>query len=296
MTASLPECVTAIARHTPEPVREHWCEVDGTRYPAKQAYQILTGLPRSRFTSHQALRGLRSAGFVTSKYRRRTPEKKLDDSAARAFTILSTYLAEHTLTGQIADAEAAFLGADADTTRQIVEEYLFSEDLLDAALEVRTQVGRLNDVIHATSIARALPLFLEPGERISTRPSLAAGNDPSRPFDLETDRRIAEFKISQWKGADTMRKRGVFKDLVHLALDGSGRRAELYVVGPAPERFLCTSAASAEWALNRSGPRIRQRFREAYGDPAVMTVAEFRRGPGARVSIIDLSSLLPSLA
>ncbi|WP_158726423.1 hypothetical protein [Tomitella fengzijianii] len=295
-SASLSECIDAISQHAPEPVREHWCDVDGVRYPAKQAYQLLTGIPRSQFTSHQALRGLRSAGFVTSEYRRRTPEQQLDIGATGAFAILSAYLAEHTLTGQIADAEAAFSGADAETTRQIVEEYLFSEDLLDAALEVRTQVGRLNDVIHATSIARVLPLILEPGERIAARPSLGAGNDPSRPFDLETDRRIAEFKIAQWKGADTMRKRGVFKDLVHLALDGSGRRAELYIVGAAPERFLSSSAASAEWALNRSGPRIRQRFRETYGDRAAMTVAEFRRGPGAHVTIVDLASLLPSLA
>ncbi|WP_182357233.1 PE-PGRS family protein [Tomitella gaofuii] len=296
IAASLPACMTAIARHTPEPVREHWCDVDGVRYPAKQAYQVLTGLPRSQFTSHQALRQLRSVGFIASEYRRRAPEQNHGDSAPSAFTILSGYLAEHALTDQIGDAEEALLGADAESTRQIVEDYRFSEDLLDAALEVRTQVGRLNAVIHATCIARVLPLILEPGETISARPSLAAGNDPGRPFDLETDRRVAEFKISQWKGADAMRKRAAFKDLVHLALDESGRRPELYIVGPAPERFLSASATTAEWALNRAGPRIRQRFREAYGDPAEMTVADFRRGPAAHVAIVDMSSLLPSLA
>jgi len=32
--------------------------------------------------------------------------------------------------------------------------------------------------------------------------------------------------MSVWKGADAMRKRGAFADLVHLALDESGRKAE----------------------------------------------------------------------
>ena len=42
--------------------------------------------------------------------------------------------------------------------------------------------------------------MLEPGERLANRPSLAAGNDPSRTFDLETDRRVAEFKLAIWNG------------------------------------------------------------------------------------------------
>ena len=88
-------------------------------------------------------------------------------------------------------------------------------ELLAAALTVRSQVGRLNDVIHACTIALALPHILEPGEQIAVRPSLGAGNDASRPFDLETDRRVAEFKVAQWKGKDTMRKRTLVSDLVH---------------------------------------------------------------------------------
>jgi hypothetical protein len=33
---------------------------------------------------------------------------------------------------------------------------------------------------------------------------LASGNDPSRLFDLETDRRIAESKVAGLEGADTV--------------------------------------------------------------------------------------------
>lgn len=300
----LPEATALISQHRPEPVREHWCLIGSERYPAKQAYHLLTGLPRSQFTSHQALSGLRSAGFTTSSYRRgSTSRTEFDDAitdefpgdSGAAFEILSTYLAEHRLTHQIADAEKSFLGADRERSEDVVAEYLFSEDLLDAALEVRKHVGRLNDVIHATVIARTLPLLLEPGERVAVRPSLGAGNDPSRPYDLETDRRIAEFKVAQWKGADAMRKRGVFTDLVHLALDDSDRRTQLFVVGMPPARFLNGSTATAKWGLERASARTRQRFQDAFGAPEDMTIAGFRAGPARHVEIVDLATLLPSL-
>ncbi|MBB6174039.1 hypothetical protein HNR23_004099 [Nocardiopsis mwathae] len=42
-----------------------------------------------------------------------------------------------------------------------------------------------------------------------------------------------------WKGADAMRKRGVSADPAHLALDGSGRKAQLYVDGPFAREQRC---------------------------------------------------------
>jgi hypothetical protein len=66
-----------------------------------------------------------------------------------------------------------------------------------AALTGRESLGRLNDLIHAAGIVVALPHLLEDGEEIAVRPSLAVGNDPSRPFHLETDRRVAEFKLAR---------------------------------------------------------------------------------------------------
>ncbi|MEU5761285.1 hypothetical protein [Nocardia sp. NPDC047648] len=144
-------------------------------------------------------------------------------------------------------------------------EYGFSDDLLDAALAVRAHVGRLNDVIHAAVIARVLPAILEEGEVVVQRPSLGAGNDRSRPFDLETNRRIAEFEVAQRKGADAMRERGIASDLVHLALDESGRHAQLFVVGALPVRFLQRSTSTIAWALARSSPHTRTRFDQRFG-------------------------------
>lgn len=50
-----------------------------------------------------------------------------------------------------------------------------------------------------------------------------------------------------------MRKRQTFKDLMMLAVDTSGRRAELFVIGPEPCRFLATSTSTAAWALDCTG-------------------------------------------
>ncbi|MEV4237113.1 hypothetical protein AB0J47_18265 [Nocardia sp. NPDC049737] len=294
-----------ISKVEPEPIREHWVVVADKRYPPKQVYQLITGLPRSAYTSHRALAELRRLGLSTSVY---TPPRteavqaessdgsKGNNELAESFATLSRFLTDHDLTAHLAAAEAALHHAGSATSRAVTIEYGFSDDLLDAALAVRTHVGRLNDVIHATVIARVLPAILEEGEVVIRQPSLGAGNDRSRPFDLETDRRIAEFKVAQWKGADTMRKRGVVSDLVHLALDESGRRAQLFVVGALPVRFLQTSTSTIAWALGRSSPHTRARFDQRFGPATGFTVAEFVRVHGDRIELVDLATLVPSLA
>lgn len=113
-------------------------------------------------------------------------------------------------------------------------------------------------------------------------------------FDLETDRRVAEFKLSQWRGADAARKRQTFKDLVELAAEESGRRAQLYVLGPRPLGFLRGSKSSAAWALAKS-PTVLARFESHFGDPSSITVAAFTAGPAAGVELVDLAELAPDL-
>jgi hypothetical protein len=169
-----------------------------------------------------------------------------------------------------------------------------NNDVLRAALLIRKHLGRISDIIHATVITQALPLILEEGERVAVRPSLAAGNDPSRLFDLETDRRVAEFKVSVWKGPDAMRKRGTFKDLVHLALDQSGRRAQLFVTGQRAIDFLRTSTSTANWAPNRASPVLRDRFQARFGGLGVK-ICDFTQGHASHVELIDLAGLLPAL-
>ncbi len=219
-----------------------------------------------------------------------------DAQLANDFVTLTRYLGDTNLTARLAEIEYALLDQQADDAAASVADRGCSDDLLSAALTVRKHVGRINDVIHAAASTLTLPQILEPGEKVITRPSLGAGNDPSRPFDLETDRRIAEFKVAQWKGADTMRKRGTFVDLVHLALDTSERRAQLFTVGTLPSHFLRGSAATAGWAMGRASPHTRARFEAAFGPADQITIAEFTAGPAAHIELVDLTKYLPALA
>lgn len=216
-------------------------------------------------------------------------------TSAEAFAQLAAFLEGGRFTALAAHLEDALNDVGSTAVAREADEVGLNDALLSAALLVRGDIGRLNDVIHAAAICLALPAILEPGELLTNRPSLAAGNDPSRMFDMETDRRIAEFKLSIWTGRDAGRKRGLFHDLVHLAADDSGRRAELYALGPRPIRFLQGSRSKAAWALNRGAESTRVLFEERFGS-VDMAIAEFTRGPAAHVQLMDLAEYLPQLS
>lgn len=46
----------------PDPVHTHWVEIDGRRWPAKQAFEVVTGIPRGTYISHTAVRLLARQG------------------------------------------------------------------------------------------------------------------------------------------------------------------------------------------------------------------------------------------
>ena len=207
---------------------------------------------------------------------------------------LLDFLGATPLTESIAQLEFALDGLTAEDLSPVLVKQGVTVDLLRAGLDARALFGRIDDLIHAMAISLALPHLLAPGETLR-RPSLGSGNDSSHPYDVETDRRIAEFKFSGWKGSDAMRKRQLFKDLVHLAAAPTdGRRAELYVTGVRPIRFLNATKSTAEWALNRGSEKTRDLFVERFGDPTI-PISEFVRGAAAHVQIIDLEQRLPAL-
>ena len=57
-----------IRKNAPEPLQEHWADIDGVLCPPKQAYHLISGQPRSEFNTHHALTQLRKCGFATSVY------------------------------------------------------------------------------------------------------------------------------------------------------------------------------------------------------------------------------------
>lgn len=303
--------------HPPEELHTHWVEFDGRRWPPKQALEVITGLQRASYSARQALSVLRRLGFETSEWR--NPPKSACRGAAHMATEraedadesedaahlrerlhaavegLADFMDGKPLTSRIAALETDLISKNVDEVTQIADDADITTELLASALAVRSSLGRLNDVIHAAVITLSLPHILEPDETIANRPSLAAGNDPTRPFDLETSHRVAEFKVSVWRGADAMRKRGAFADLVHLALDESGRRKQLYVVGAAPGAFLDKTVSPARWGLTRGSAALSQKFEERYGSLEI-PISEFRRDHAGDVEIVDLNEIIPGLS
>lgn len=298
--------VTAVP---PDPIRVHWIEIDGRRWPPKQAFRIATATPDADFTTHMALRVFQRLGFATSPIPqgggsdvapaapRARPRGTLAaarpvvsrDAAQEAFTRLDDYLAAQPLTERITALESALHGADHDIAARALADSGLSNQVVEDALIVRERIGVIDSLLHATVIARVLPLILEPGEELTRRPSLGAGNDPDRIFDVETTLRVAEFKVSSWKGRDSMRQRGLFADVVGLAMDTSGRRRQVFVVGEVPVRFLTKSSRNALKTLSKAALRVR----EVDGLDDTTTVSAFTREAG--IEVIDLTTLIPSL-
>ena len=295
---------TRIAASQPDSPQTHWVELDGRRWPPKQAFEIATGIPRAEFTSHIALRNLRRLGFHTSDFGAPAtatdtparPKKEVlvrstasPQEAIAAFTTLDAFLQAAPFTEMVVALEAALLNADQSAAAQIAAASPFNSALVENALIVRERVGVIDSVIHASVITQVIPLVLNEGEHVTKRPSLGAGNDSERLYDLETDMRVAEFKLSSWKGGDGMRQRGLFADVVGLSLDSSGRKKQVFVVGDLPVKFLTQSRRNAAKTLSKAALRLR--IPDLLTDE--ITVSEFTRASG--VEVVDLTTLLPDL-
>lgn len=78
--------------------------------------------------------------------------------------------------------EHQLVGLDATGVAAALDSGGVDSNLLRAAIIVRGELGRINDLIHAAAIVLVLPRVLEDGEVVANRPSLGAGNDPTRPL------------------------------------------------------------------------------------------------------------------
>jgi hypothetical protein len=130
-----------------------------------------------------------------------------------------------------------------------------------------------------------LPKILEPGEVVQYL-SLGAGNT-GRPFDLETDKRVAEFKFIRWRGADAIRQNSLFKDFYQLAEHSTPKRKYLYVLGTEyPLKFLNGRRAIAN-VLDKYTTLL-ERFRTAHGNQ-YETVRDYYQARGNQVTLQDVS-------
>ncbi|RXK53900.1 hypothetical protein ESB00_17785 [Oleiharenicola lentus] len=165
-------------------------------------------------------------------------------------------------------------------------------EVLLAALLVKKHSSQINEIVHALGILLALPSILEKGERVESL-SLGAGNT-GKGFDLETNRRIAEFTFIQWQGgSEVIRQNKIFKDFFFLAEAETDKTRELYTIGTEwPMKFfksgrrlanILAGNAKLGTAFRRKYPKTFEHVREYYGSKKEV------------VAVMDLCEHLPVL-
>jgi hypothetical protein len=196
------------------------------------------------------------------------------------------------LTRTLAGAEAALRGATARDLQTLLGGTEATDDAIAGAGELKRIAGQIYVAIHALGILLTLPHLLEPGETIEYV-SLGAGNTGRR-FDLETDRRVAEFKFIRWRGgSESIRQNALFKDFFLLAEHPTRKRKYIYVLETErPLRFL--NGRRALSSVLKDAP-LAAAFRDKYGD-RYERVRDYFQPRQGEVTIQDISALLPGLA
>jgi hypothetical protein len=147
-------------------------------------------------------------------------------------------------------------------------------------------------VIHALGILLCLPHILRQGESIECV-SLGAGNT-GRPFDLETNQRIAEFKFVHWQGGpESIRQNSLFKDFYEMAEHETKNEKYLYVLGTEHAQKFFNGRPALSSVL-KGNVTLRKKFTDRFGD-RYRTVRDYYLPRKGFVVILDVSPLVPEL-
>jgi hypothetical protein len=164
---------------------------------------------------------------------------------------------------------------------------------LAAAGLIKRLAGEINVVIHALGILLCLPHILEPDETIEYV-SLGAGNT-GRPFDLETNKRIAEFKFIRWQGgAEAIRQNSLFKDFYCMAEYESPKRKFLYLLGTDYALKFLNGGRALASVLSKN-VKLYDEFAESFGQQ-YKTVSDYYVAKKHLVELKDVSLFIPELA
>jgi hypothetical protein len=192
------------------------------------------------------------------------------------------------LTQNVALLENQLRGKDASQIPAVLQRFSLTADTFSGVIALKELVGQINVVIHTIGILTSLPHLLDPNEIVENL-SLGAGTGGHR-YDLETNKRIAEFKFIRWRGANSVRQDGLFADLFGLASAKTTKRRVLYVVGAQrPLAFLKGRRALTN-VLKHHG-RF-SNFKALHGDQFA-TVGDYYASVANRVEILDLLDLVP---
>ena len=199
----------------------------------------------------------------------------------------------NSLTDRLSDLEYKFSGLAREDIQKLCDIQSLNPNLLRAAYEIKSLAGQINVVIHAVGILTSLPKILSDTEKVEYL-SLGAGNT-GRAFDLETDKRIAEFKFINWRGGpESIRQNTLFKDYFELAEASTVKDRYLYVLGlKYPLKFF-RGRRSLKSVMSKNAA-LAASFQNKY-EGRFSVVQEYFDATKDKVHIVDLIPMVPALA
>ena len=197
---------------------------------------------------------------------------------------------QDSLTNRISAIESKLAGADSNVVQSVYPSLGITSDLLESAITFKRTASQINVLIHSIGILLSLPEILEQGEVVEYL-SLGAGNT-GRPFDLETNHRVAEFKFISWQGgAESIRQNSLFKDFYLLAEYETPKRKYLYVLGKKhPMKFL-NGGRSLESVMSRNN-KLWLEFQTKYAS-RFKKVSEYFEYRKSVVQLVDVAEIVP---
>jgi hypothetical protein len=197
------------------------------------------------------------------------------------------------LKGRIAQLEVAAASCTKGALNDLVGQERVSLALLRAAVNVKRAAAQIDVVVHAVGMLLCLPEILDNDEVVESI-SLGAANT-GKPFDLETDRRIAEFTFIDWKGSasDSIRQQKLFKDFYTLAEAMTHKEHYLYFLGDIHPVKVFQSGSRCKAMLQKYAP-LRDEFLKQYD--AALSVHEYYGKKKAVVILQNLTAVAPSAA
>jgi len=212
---------------------------------------------------------------------------KLEDAAR----LITGFCTDGDLKARIAHLECHLASRCRGEVPSLLCDEKIDHDVLDAAFLLKSLTGQINVVIHTVAVLVSLPHILDEGEVVQYA-SLGAGNT-KRQFDLETDRRVAEFKLIQWQGgAESERHTQLFKDLFNLVEYSGDKKRCLYLLGTDLALKFLKSDRKLDSVLTRKA--IREKFYGRHGS-AYETVSQYYADVEGLVEIWDLRKIVPEL-
>ena len=191
---------------------------------------------------------------------------------------------------RVSNLEKNLVGKDKNDCKSILSDEVIDSSLLLASFIVKRASSQINEVVHAVGILISLPYILRDGEMIQSL-SLAAGNT-GKPFDLETNFRIAEYKFIDWKGGpESIRQNQFFKDFYFLAEYETPKEKYLYTVGVEyPLKFLAGGRSINSVISHNS--KLKSKFQSQFGN-SFSKVNDYYSLRKNNVDVIDLKEITP---